>query len=120
MVDYEETFFPVTKIGTVCILLSLAATFRWPLFQLDVKNTFLHDDLHEEVYMTHLLGSLLRGSSLVRCLRKALYSLKQSPIWLGLGNSVMPYYSLGCTNVSLTILSFSSHPPKGESLLCML
>ena len=29
----------------------MAAMSSWPLYQLDIKNAFLHDDLVEEVYM---------------------------------------------------------------------
>ena len=31
-VDYAETFSPAAKIGSVRVLISLAANFGWPLF----------------------------------------------------------------------------------------
>jgi hypothetical protein len=67
------------------VLLSLAANFGWPLKQFDVKNTFLHGDLEEEVYMQLPPGFNCPQSSGKVCrLRKALYGLKQSPrAWFG-------------------------------------
>lgn len=44
-IDYHETFAPVAKMNSVRVLLSLAANPDWPLYQFDVKNAFLHDDL---------------------------------------------------------------------------
>jgi hypothetical protein len=51
VIDYDETFAPVAKMGTVRTLISYVINFGWPLHQLDVKNIFLHRDLEEEVYM---------------------------------------------------------------------
>ena len=41
----------MAKISTVRIILSLAVNFDWSLHQFDVKNTFMHGNLQEEVYM---------------------------------------------------------------------
>ena len=46
-IDYDETFAPVAKMGIVKTLVSCAVNFGWLLHQLDVKNAFLHGDLHE-------------------------------------------------------------------------
>jgi hypothetical protein len=49
-VDYNKTFNPVVKSVTVRMVLSLAVSHSWPIYQLDVNNTFLHDILSVIVY----------------------------------------------------------------------
>lgn len=55
-IDFLETYSPVVQTATVRMVLHLAVTERWDIKQLDVKNAFLHGDLHESVYMIHPLG----------------------------------------------------------------
>jgi hypothetical protein len=55
-VDFDETFSLVVKPLTVRLILSLATSLNQPLRQLDVKNTFLHGTLKEEVYMAQPPG----------------------------------------------------------------
>ena len=93
-VDYQETFGPVAKMNTIRVLVSLAANLNWPLRQFDVKNTFLHGDLEEEVYMNFPPGYGVENSSGKVCrLWKALYGLKQSPrAWFGQFTQAMKKY----------------------------
>jgi hypothetical protein len=46
---------------------------------MDVKYTFLHRDLQEEIYMEQPPGYVQNDSSLVFHLKKSLYGLKQAP-----------------------------------------
>ncbi|KAF5930143.1 hypothetical protein HYC85_031016 [Camellia sinensis] len=78
-IDYKETFATVAKMTTVRTLISIAVVRHWPLYQMDVKNAFLDVHLTEEVYMHPPLVFLIHSSGLVCRLRRALYSLKQSP-----------------------------------------
>lgn len=67
------------------MLVSIAANLDWPLYQMDVKNAFLHRDLQEEVYMEPHPGFTEKFKKGEGCkLKKALYELKQSPrAWFG-------------------------------------
>ena len=49
--DYYDTFSPMAKMTSVSLLLSMAAMSSWPLYQLDIKNAFLHGDMAKDVYM---------------------------------------------------------------------
>jgi hypothetical protein len=47
---------------------------------MDVKRTFLHGDLEEEIYMKQPEGFVVKGKKELVCkLKKSLYGLKQSP-----------------------------------------
>ena len=57
-IDYTETFSPVAKMNSIRLFLSLAASFKWEVHQMDVKSAFLHGDLHEEIYMEQPRGCI--------------------------------------------------------------
>ena len=65
---------------TLRFMLGVVAANNLELIQLDVKTTFLHDDLQEEIYMEQPKGFLASGQEHLVCrLRKSLYSLNQAP-----------------------------------------
>ena len=65
---------------SIRIVLSLVAHFDMELEHLDVKTSFLHDELEETIYMVHPKGFTQHGQELLVCkLKESLYGLKQSP-----------------------------------------
>ncbi|GJX48850.1 ribonuclease H-like domain-containing protein [Tanacetum coccineum] len=79
-VDFDETFSPVVKPTTICMVLSLSMPRQWPIHQLDVKNAFLNGDLSETVYMHQPPGFVdSRYPHHVCLLQRSLYGLKQAP-----------------------------------------
>ena len=90
-VDYKETFIPVVKMNTVRVLLSIVVNKAWSIYQMDVKNAFLHGDLEEEVYMKLPPGHpQTHRPDLVCKLHKSIYGLKQSPrAWYAKLSSVL-------------------------------
>ena len=79
-IDYFETFSPIVKPPTICIVLNLALSQNWCIRQLDVHNAFLHGDLAEDVFMEQLPRFVdpLYPTHVCK-LDKSLYDLKQSP-----------------------------------------
>ena len=76
--DYNETFAPVARMDSIRLVLAIVASKKWEAHHMDVKGSFLHGDLEEEIYMRQLEG-YTEDSSLVCRLWKSLYGLKQSP-----------------------------------------
>jgi Reverse transcriptase (RNA-dependent DNA polymerase) len=73
------TFSPVISPMTIRLVL-LALSLGWTTKQLDIENDFLHDVLHETIYMCQPRDFVdATFSNHVCYLSKALYGLKQSP-----------------------------------------
>lgn len=49
--DYFDTYYLGAKITSIRLIIALTLNY-WLLHQLDVNNTFLHEGLYEDVYMT--------------------------------------------------------------------
>ena len=73
-------FSPVVARVSIRIVLELVALLDLELEQLDVKTTFLHGDLDEEIYMGQPEGFVQHQKGRLVCkLKKSLYGMKQSP-----------------------------------------
>ena len=67
-------------MNSIRTILSLVAVEDLHIEQLDVKTTFLHGDLEEDMYMQQPQGYEVKGKeNLVFKLKKSLYGLKKAP-----------------------------------------
>ncbi|GKE13320.1 zinc finger, CCHC-type containing protein [Tanacetum coccineum] len=117
-VDYFDTYAPVARITSIRVLFALAFIYTLPIHQMDVKTTFLNDDLNEEVYMKQP-GFVLRGYENKVCkLKKSLYGLKQAPKqWHEkLDKSIL---SNGFTHNSLETCIYSKFTKDYGVILCL-
>ena len=79
-IDYNVIFSPVVKHTFIQMLLAIVIQFDLELEQIDVKTTFLHDELEEKIYMKQPECYIQEGKENKVCLlKKSLYGLKQSP-----------------------------------------
>jgi len=60
-IDFGDIFSPVAKVTSIRLLLSIAAAFDFEVEQMDVKITFLHRDMEEEIYMKQPEGFAVKG-----------------------------------------------------------
>jgi hypothetical protein len=50
-IDYGETFAPVARLESICLLLAYASHHTFNLQQIDVNSAFLNGPLHNLVYV---------------------------------------------------------------------
>ena len=65
IIDFEEIFSPVIKISSIRVALGLVASLNLEVEQLNVKTTFLHGDLGEEIYMQQPKGFEVKGMKIL-------------------------------------------------------
>nr|GEV48879.1 retrotransposon protein, putative, unclassified [Tanacetum cinerariifolium] len=82
-IDFKESFAPIARIEAIRIFLAYVAHKLFSVSQMDVKTTFLHGSLKEDVYVCQPEGFIdADHPSHVYKLKKALYGLKQAPrVW---------------------------------------
>ena len=50
-IDFTDVFSPIVKHSSIQALLGIMIMHDFELEQLDVKTTFLHEELEEDIYM---------------------------------------------------------------------
>ncbi|CAH9095404.1 unnamed protein product [Cuscuta europaea] len=79
-IDFFDTYAPIARMTTIRMLIALASVYGLKIHQMDVKTTFIHGDLEEEIYMDQPEGFVAKGNERKVCkLVKSLYGLKQAP-----------------------------------------
>ncbi|GJR34591.1 retrotransposon protein, putative, ty1-copia subclass [Tanacetum coccineum] len=61
VLDYFDTYSPVTRITSTRMILAIAALRNLEVHQIDVKTAFLNRDLEEEIYMNQPEGFIAPG-----------------------------------------------------------
>ncbi|WVZ00881.1 hypothetical protein V8G54_026950 [Vigna mungo] len=119
-IDFDEIFSLVVKMTSIRAILGLAAKLDLEIEQLDVKTTFLHGDLKEEIYMKQLEGFEEPGKEHLVCrLKKSLYGLKQAPRqWYKKFDSFMIQHNFKKTSADHCV--FVKHYENGESIILLL
>jgi hypothetical protein len=79
-VNFGDIFSPISKLTSIRVLISLAATFYLEIEHMDVKTPFLHGDMEEEIYMKQPEGFVVKGKQQLVCkLKRSIYGINKSP-----------------------------------------
>ena len=77
-IDFHEAFSLVSKLGTICLVLTMAIAKHYHLHQINVNNAFLHRYIDEDIYMLPPKDHLKVSPNQVCKLKRPLYGLKQA------------------------------------------
>ena len=67
VLDYFDTYSPVTRITSIRMLIALAAVHDLNIHQMDVKTTYLNGELEEEIGMEQPKGFIVPGKEKKVC-----------------------------------------------------
>ena len=80
-INFDEIFSPIVKMTSIRTILSLLAAEDLHLEQLDVKTSFLHGYLEEDIYMEQPEGYQVKGKEKLVCrLKKSLYEIGRAHV----------------------------------------
>jgi hypothetical protein len=75
-----KTFAHVEKMTIVRVLSFVAINHGWSLYQMDIRNAFLHGELEEKLFIKLPPGHPYSNHPNLVCkLHKSIYGLKQIP-----------------------------------------
>ena len=78
-IDFKETFSLESTKDSLRLIMAIVAHFDLEWHQMDVRTTFLNEDLVEDVYMSQPIGFEEVGKEHMVCkLQKSIYGLKQA------------------------------------------
>ena len=78
-IDFDKIFSRFVNMFSILNVLGLAASLNLEIEKMDVKTTFLHGDLEEEIYMEQPEDFKVEGKENFVCkLKTSLYGLKQA------------------------------------------
>ena len=76
--DYGNTYSPVAKITSICLVLAYAARYDLEIMSFDIKTAFLHAKLSTTIYCKQIPGFPEADPQTILHLLVALYGLRQS------------------------------------------
>jgi len=66
-VNYGETFYPMIKIISLCILIVLIVIYDYHIHQMDVQTIFFHGHFNEEFFLQQPPSYVLVGQETKVC-----------------------------------------------------
>ena len=66
-IDFVDIVSLVAKVASIRLILCISIAFDFEVEKMDMKTTFLHRDLEEEIYMKQPEGIAVKGKKKLVC-----------------------------------------------------